>query len=199
MTKKVITLLSFLILTALNAQEVTERMTIPGPLDYAGTEFLLTRSSHPSKVLYVQDYIPRDATLADFGEMVPIYYFQKDINIEDAVKQKVQEIQRKMENDKFASVNLTESPDGSDFVVDYVITKSPEGKTPSAEFNIYRFKEINNGTSKDLMILVYTKRSNGDLKTLTKNFSKSKNFELDRMIGFKVPELKIIEGTELTK
>lgn len=173
------------------SQEAEDLLSIPGPVNFEGTEFFLKRSNQPSKVIVVQDYLPRDQDLSNFTEMLSFYYFTKEIAADGAAKQKIQEVQRKMEKDRFADVNLTENEAGREFVVDYVLSKSPEGKTPSADFNVYRFKEIATGAGKHLLIVVYTKRESGDLKSISKNFSRSRVTELSRMINFQLPAITL--------
>ena len=106
------------------SQEAEDLLSIPGPVNFEGTEFFLKRSNQPSKVIVVQDYLPRDQDLSNFTEMLSFYYFTKEIAADEAAKQKIQEVQRKMEKDRFADVNLTENEAGREFVVDTGLSRS---------------------------------------------------------------------------
>ncbi len=175
-----------------NAQEVRDLLSIPGPIELDGTEFFLAWSKEASKTLMRQQYMPRDERIEDFNQILDFSYFTKEIDIELAVRQKVESIQNRAEKDKFAKVNVTESPDGSEFVVDYFISETPEKGDAFVEYNIYRFKPYNNGTQKNFLILAYAKRMYGDPKLAAKALAKQRDQLMLNLIEYKIPEIKVV-------
>lgn len=175
-----------------NAQEVRDLLSIPGPIELDGTEFFLAWSKEASKTLMRQQYMPRDERIEDFNQILDFSYFTKEIDIEHAVRQKVESIQNRAEKDKFAKVNVTESPDGSEFVVDYFISETPEKGDAFVEYNIYRFKPYNNGTQKNFLILAYAKRMYGDPKSAAKALAKQRDQLMLNIIEYKIPEIKVV-------
>lgn len=175
-----------------NAQEVRDLLSIPGPIELDGTEFFLAWSKEASKTLMRQQYMPRDERIEDFNQILDFSYFTKEIDIELAVRQKVESIQNRAEKDKFAKVNVTESPDGSEFVVDYFISETPEKGDAFVEYNIYRFKPYNNGTQKNFLILAYAKRMYGDPKSAAKALAKQRDQLMLNLIEYKIPEIKVV-------
>lgn len=175
-----------------NAQEVRDLLSIPGPIELDGTEFFLAWSKEASKTLLRQQYMPRDERIEDFNQILDFSYFTKEIDLELAVRQKVESIQNRAEKDKFAKVNVTESPDGSEFVVDYFISETPEKGDAFVEYNIYRFKPYNNGTQKNFLILAYAKRMYGDPKSAAKALAKQRDQLMLNLIEYKIPEIKVV-------
>lgn len=108
-----------------------------------------------------------------------------------AVRQKVESIQQREEKDKFAKVNVTESPDGKEYIVDYFISEAPEKGNSFIEYNIYRFKQYDNGTQKSFLILAYATRIYGDLKSAARSLAKQRDHLLATMIEYKIPEIKV--------
>ena len=179
-----------------NAQEnEMSILSFPNPIEYDGTEFYITQSKQRSKTLFQEQYIPKDENLRDFNQLLDFSFFNKEIETELAVRQKVESVQQREKKDKFAKVNVTESPDGKEFIVDYFISETPENGDPFIEYNIYRFKNMENGSQKSFLIMSYAKRMYGDLKSATKALAKQRNHLMTTMIEYKIPKIKIAEST----
>lgn len=192
MVKKILFLIMFALFSGVKAQEnAAELLSIPGPIEYDGIEYYLTWSKQPSNTLFRQQYLPSDERIEDFTQLLDFSFFNKEIEMELAVRQKVESIQSREETDKFAKVNVTESPDGKEFIVDYYISEAPSKGTSFVEYNIYRFKEIMQGNQKKFLILSFAKRNYGDLKGAAKALSKQRDHLLATMIEFKIPEIKV--------
>ena len=111
--------------------------------------------------------------------------------MELAVRQRVEGIQNREKTDKFAKVNVSESPDGTEYIVDYYISESPEKGDSFIEYNIYRFKSFENGNDKSFLILAHSKRMYGDLKSSAKSLARQRDHLLTTMIEFKIPDIKV--------
>ena len=192
MIKKLFLLLLITTLSLTKAQEnARDLLSIPGPIELDGTEFFVTWSKPLSKTLYRQQYLPRDESIENFNQLLDFSYFTKEIDMELAVRQKVESIQNREETDRFAKVNVTESPDGKEFVVDYYISETPKKGEPFVEYNIYRFKPYDNGISKNFLILAYAKRIYGDQKSAAKALAKQRDHLMAMMIEYQIPEIKV--------
>lgn len=192
MFHKICTLLLICSLAFMKAQDnVPDLLAIPGPIEYNDTEFLLSWSKQSSKTLFRQQYLPRDERIEDFTQLLDFSFFNKEIEMDLAVRQKVEAIQQREEKDKFAKVNVTESPDGKEYIVDYFISEAPEKGNSFIEYNIYRFKQYDNGTQKSFLILAYATRIYGDLKSAARSLAKQRDHLLATMIEYKIPEIKV--------
>ena len=109
--------------------------------------------------------------------------------MELAVRQKVESIQKRGEKDKFSKVNVTESPTGDEFIVDYFISEAPENGNSYVEYNVYRFKQFENGGQKSFLILFYSTRIYGDLKSSAKALAKKRDQLITNMIEYKIPAI----------
>ncbi|OWR14501.1 hypothetical protein [Chryseobacterium sp. VAUSW3] len=177
-----------------NAQEnEMSILSFPNPIEYDGTEFYITQSKQRSKTLFQEQYIPRDENLQNFNQLLDFSFFNKEIETELAVRQKVESVQQREKKDKFAKVNVTESPDGKEFIVDYFISEAPENGDSYIEYNIYRFKNMENGGQKSFLIMSYAKRMYGDLKSAAKALAKQRDHLMATMIEYKIPEIKVAQ------
>ncbi|HPZ25848.1 MAG TPA: hypothetical protein PKV58_07980 [Kaistella sp.] len=190
MLKKIFLLFLIGSLTFVKAQE-TDLLSIPNPVEYDGTEFFLARAKQRSKTLFQQQYIPKDEQLENFNQIIDFSFFNKEIEMELAVRQKVESVQSR-KDDKFAKVNVTESPDGTEYIVDFYISEAPEKGDSFVEYDIYRFKKFDNGTQKSFLMLNYAKRIYGDLKSAAKLLAKQRDQLMTGMIEYKIPEIKVL-------
>lgn len=172
--------------------QITDLLSIPGPIELDGTEFFLNWSKQPSKTLFRQQYLPRDENIADYNQLLDFSFFNKEIEMELAVRQKVEMVQQRAEKDKFAKVNVTESPDGKEFIVDYFISETPPKGNSFVEYNVYRFKQFEVGKQKSFLMLSYAKRLYGDLKSSAKSLAKDRDHLMATMIEYKIPEIKVV-------
>lgn len=196
MIKKLFLLMLIGTLSFAKAQEVAASiLSIANPVEFDGTEFFLNQSKQRSKTLFQEQYIPKDESIENFNQLMDFSFFNKEIDIELAVRQKVEMVQQREEKDKFAKVNVTESPDGKEYLVDYFISESPEKGDSYVEYNIYRFKQFDNGTQKSFLILSYAKRIYGDLKSAAKSLAKQRDHLMTTMIEYKIPEIKAAEAS----
>jgi len=180
--------------TLIHAQETeTSILSFPNPIEYDGTEFYIIQSKQRSKTLFQEQYIPKDENLRDFNQLLDFSFFNKEIETELAVRQKVESVQQREKKDKFAKVNVTESPDGKEFIVDYFISEAPENGDSYIEYNIYRFKNMENGGQKSFLIMSYAKRMYGDLKSAAKALAKQRDHLMATMIEYKIPEIKVAQ------
>lgn len=174
----------------LKCQQVTDRLGIAGPVEFNGTEFFLSWSKQNSKLLYLQQFLPRDERIEEFNQLLNFSYLNKDIEIEEAVRQKVAQIQKMQEAMKNTILNVTESPDGKEFIIDYTLVETPEKGNAFLEYNVNRFKKTG-ADSKALLVLAYSKRIYGDTRSAAKMITKERNGLMTAMIEYKVPPITL--------
>ena len=192
MLKKIFLLLFISTLSIVKAQDnVPDLLSIPGPIEYDGTEYFLSWSKPMSQTLFRQQYLPIDERIEDFTQLLDFSFFNTEIEMELAVRHKVEGIQERGKKDKFAKVHVIESPDGAEYIVDYFISESPEKGDSYIEYNVYRFKNYTNGTDKSFLILAHAKRMYGDLKSSAKSLARQRDHLITTMIEFKIPEIKV--------
>ena len=190
MFKKFTILFFITALSFLKAQDdAVDLISVPGPIEFNDTEFLLAWSKQPSKTLFRQQFLPRDERIEDYNQLLDFSFFNKEIEMELAVRQKVESIQKRGEKDKFSKVNVTESPAGDEFIVDYFISEAPENGNSYVEYNVYRFKQFENGGQKSFLILFYSTRIYGDLKSSAKALAKKRDQLITNMIEYKIPAI----------
>lgn len=166
-------------------------------LTFNETKYVLATATQKSKVLYIQDYIPEDERVEDASNTVSIYYFNKEIDAKEATYSKTGELDNRQNTDKFCTYNVTENPNGTEFVVDFFTSNIPKSKdepTPeqeSSDYNIYRFRNVMNGEKSVFMIIAYKEKYIGDTKSFQKIIGKKRNKLMEGMITLTVPNITL--------
>lgn len=167
--------------------EVIDRLNIPGPITFNDGEFILAMSKQNSATWAQQQYILRDDDLKNYKELINISYFDKEIDMETAVKQKVDFIEKRKSKDKNTFMDVTESPDGKEIIVDYLTTDTPKEGESFAEYNLDRFKSYDVNGKKSFVIFSYSKRTAGDLKYAARSLSKERSRLMEAAIKTAIP------------
>lgn len=177
--------------TATTPAEVIDRLNIAGPLTFRESEYFLTWSKQNSPTWAQQQYILRDDDFKNYKELINFSYFDKEIDMETAVKQKVEYVEKRKDRtqDKYSFVSVTESPDGKEIVVDYLVTVVPQEGESYAEYNIDRFKGFDAGGKKSFLIFSYSKRLVGDLKYASKSLTKERSRLMEGVITMAIPPI----------
>ncbi len=191
-------LLFFIFSCPLFSQEVLDYIGIP-EVNFGETKLVLAESSQKSKILYVQDYIPEDSRLDDAPYTISIYFFNKNIDAKEATYQKTEELERRQETDKYSTFNVTENPNGTEFIVDFFTSNiakkkekdEPEPEQEMADYNIYRFRNVLLGEESAFMIISYKQNNIGDTKYFIKSVGKSRNKLMENIITMTIPNVTL--------
>jgi len=175
---------SLLLITFVN--EPIERLGIKGPLVFGDTSFQLAWTDKPNEKYYVQEYLPKNESLEKFNQMLSVYLFITDTSPKIAVQQKIKWLDEKKKTDPVCNYNLIESPDGKEFILDFILSQSQSNKMTTVEFNVYRYAKLNLNGKEAISVYSYSKRSYGDsIATFLTDLSKDKNKYLNQMIAAK--------------
>ena len=173
--------------------DITDRLGIKGPLTFSNTKLELAWSDKPSENYYVQEYIPNGEQIGNFKQMLTVHLFTSATIPEAAVQQKAKWLVERKKTDAICNYQITESPDGKEFILDFLVGESKDGKMTIAEFNVYRYQRIEVEGKDALLVSAYSKRSYGDnITPFLTTLGADRNFYLNEMISFSLPSLKII-------
>jgi hypothetical protein len=171
-----------------------DRLGVKGPLVFNKINFKLTWTDKPNDKYYIQEYLPVGEKSESFNQMLTIHLFVTDITTENAVKQKVKELTARKQYDAVCNFQVSESPDGKEKIVDFLLGESKEDNLTIVEFNVYRYKQILiDKKKKAIIVYAYTKRSYGnEIKSFLKSLDDYKTQYLNEMISAEIPTVKIV-------
>jgi hypothetical protein len=186
-------LLSFLSFSFTTLNDQIERLGIKGPLEFNKKIYKLAWTDKPNEKYYIQEYLPEGEKIESFNQMLTIHLFDTDLNAEEAVQLKVKELTQRKKTDPVCNYVVNESPDGKEFMVDFLLGESKGEKMAIVEFNVYRYKQIDLGNSKKgILVYAYSKRSYGDqINTFFQTLKNDRMEYLNHMISTDLPAVSI--------
>ena len=177
---------------AVTSTAAKDRLGVSGPLQFNKTNFNLAWSDKPNETYYVQEYVPKGENVEHFNQLLTINVFNRPVNLEDAAKQKINELNERKKIDPDCNYAVSRSKDGKEFMIDFLLSEGT-GANAIVEFNIYHYKQIITANNKPaLIIYAYSKRSYGDATTgFLKNLKTERPALLQAMSTTQMPQVKI--------
>jgi len=171
-----------------------DRMGVKGPLVFNKTSFDLSWTDKPNDTYFIQEYLPAGEKTESFTQLLTLHLFNKDIPLKNAVDQKIQELNNRKRTDAVCNYAITQKPGGTEYMVDFILSESVNGKMSIAEFNIYRYKQVQLGTKKGILVYAYSKRSYGnDITGFLKKLKTDRTTLLNAMAATEMPVVSISE------
>ena len=189
-------LLSLLFLSfTISSDKVEDTLGVKGPLKFNNIDFNLAWTDKPTENYYIQEYLPDGEKVESFNQMLTIHLFDTDINTKEAVQQKVKDLTKRKKTDPVCNYVMTESPDGKEFMVDFLLGESKCDKMTIVEFNVYRYKQVELGANKKgILVYAFSKRSYGDdITPFFKTLRSDRTGYLNQMISAEIP-LVAVDG-----
>lgn len=170
-----------------------DKLGIKGPLKFDNTSFKLSWTDKPNDNYYAQEYLPATEAPKNFNQMLTVHLFITETDTKNAVQQKVKELENRKKSDQLCNYVVNESPDGKEFMLDFLLGESKENKMNIAEFNVYRYKQVYLGNNKKaIMVYAYSKRSYGEaITTFLSGLGEERTKYLNEMISTEIPTIKI--------
>ena len=175
--------------------EPIDRIGVAGPLVFNDTVFNLAWAAHPDETYYVQEYLPEGENVETFDQMLAVHVFLREVKPKKAVEQKAKELKKRSKIDPVCNYAIWNSPDKSEYIIDFIVGESENNISTLVEFDIYRYKEIplDNG-EKGLMVLMYCKRGyRPNIRLFFKWLADTRIGLIDKMTQMEVPVVSIAE------
>jgi hypothetical protein len=188
-------ILSILLMAFVSPVDVpVDRLNVKGPLQFDNTSFELVWTDKPNETYCIQEYLPAGEKVEQFNQMLTLHVFDKPMTAEDAARLKIQELVKRKKTDPVCQFKLTESPDGKEFMVDFLLGESKDDMMTIVEFNLYHYQQIDLGNGrKGIRVYAYSKRAYGDnITSFLQNLDRTRY--LNAMISSKIPVVKLIGG-----
>jgi len=172
-----------------------DRIGVRGPLTFDKTTFGLAWTSKPTDSYYIQEYLPNKENADHFNQMLSIFLLVADIQAKDAVQQKIEELNERKKTDPTCNYIVNQSPDGKEYMLDFVLGESKNNKMDVEEFNIYRYKQValaKKGNA--ILVYAYSKRAYGDgITPFLKNLKSDRVKLINVMVASEMPTVTIVD------
>ena len=123
-----ITLMSIATLCLGNASSIhnnqaTDYLGVPGPIKYDRVEYNLAWSASPEKNYFKQEYLPNGSQPDKFSQMILIEALITNYTLEDIIRVKLMELEKRKKDDPVVNYKLFNKPDKTDYLLDFIISE----------------------------------------------------------------------------
>jgi hypothetical protein len=168
--------------------QAKDYLDIPGPIKYDKIEYNLAWSAMPEKNYIKQEYIPSGHTTDDFNKMILIEALVTNNNVEDIVKIKLMELEKRKKVDPVVNYQSFNKPDKNDYLLDFLVSEGKDNLS-MVEWNVYRYKAFKDSSGhQGVMVFGFVSRE-------TKNITDY----LDTLSGFRKQQIKILASYPVPK
>ena len=166
---------------------------IPETLTFNDMAFKLSWSSHPNTSYYKQEYLPQGDDADHFNDMVLIDFIQTDLSVRKVASAQVNKIKERQKTDQVCNYKFSENPDGSEFILHFLMSDGTADKVALVEWNAYHYKPYTDKASHKGVLLfgfshrAYTNKIIPFLNSLTDYM----DVHLNALVKYPVPEIQI--------
>ncbi len=170
-----------------------ERIGIKGPFTFNQTQFKLAWTAKPNDFYYIQEYLPAGEIPEKFNQMITYYLLDKNVEVKAAVSQKVKELENRKKTDPTCNYVVSESPDGKEFIVDFILSESQGNELSTVEFNVYRYQRVEiKPDQPGVLVCAYSKRAyENEITTFLNRLKDDRVAFINEMISLKIPTVKL--------
>lgn len=176
-----------------SSAQVVNYYGTPESINFNGIDFSLSWSSHPNTIYYKHEYIPRGENSERFNNMLMLDFIEGDFKLKDVVQLQIDKIQDRKKTDAVANYDLIQSPDGKEFILDFLMSTSKDGKVNLIEWNAYHYKSYTDkaGHNGVLLFALSHRAYDNDVDTFLKSLREYRTENRNALIKFPTPEIQI--------
>lgn len=112
---------------AQSAEPPVDRLGIPGPIEFAGTQYHLAWSAPPSADYTKHEYLPSGQKPETYTDMISVELLTSGVNAADAVKAQTGMLDQRKGADPLVNYRLLQNPNNGQAVLDFLMSDESTG------------------------------------------------------------------------
>ena len=189
----VLILLSIVSFTEKIKSDIVDYYDISQSIDFNGLKYRLSWSSHPNNQYYKQEYIPQGNSISKFEDMVVIDFLRSDITLLNAVQAQIKILTDRKKTDAVCNYNLVNSPDGKEYILDFLMSEGDSNGISILEWNAYHYKVyVDKAGHKGVLLFGVSHRAYDDkVQTFLASLKTYRDTYTNALIGYSMPEIQV--------
>lgn len=186
--------ISFLTLTSfMKSDEVVNYYSIPKTVKFNKLNYQLSWSAHPTTSYYKQEYLPQGETGDHFNNMIMIDFIQTGASVKEAVTAQVNKILERKKTDAVCNYEVNENPDGTEFILDFLMSESKGSEMNLLEWSAYHYKAYTDQAGhRGILLFGICHRAYGEeTGAMLKGLKTYRTPNINELIGYPMPEIQI--------
>ncbi len=143
--------------------QATDRLGVPGPIDFEGEAFALAWSSQPSETYVKQEYLPAGQSAERYDQMVLVETVTSGIAVMDAVRAQVYMLNQRKATDPLVNMEVIQNAAAGEALLDFIVSSKDGNGQYIVEWNAYRYARYSDaGGNKGVMLFGISRRAYGN-------------------------------------
>lgn len=174
----------------------SDRLGVPGPIVFEGTEYRLAWSSQPSGMYIKQEYLPAGEQVDSYSRMI-ILERAGGTDVEKAVAAQLDMLGKRKEGDPLLKLDQHEPPENGQVLLDFMLSDSSTS-TLIVEWNAYRYFPVsmNDGT-RGVALFAISRRGYG--KAARDFFTDLTNTRMNTIQALRSYDLRALSGPQMAQ
>lgn len=161
---------------------------IPGPIEFAGTQYHFAWSARPSAGYVKHEYLPSGQSPASYTDMISIELNTAGVSLTDMVKAQTAMLDQRKRSDPLVNYQFLQNPANNQVVLDFIMSDESTGAL-IVEWDAYRYVSVAMPNGKNAVALfAISRRSYGDgARDFLKALKSKRTADIDALIRHAVP------------
>jgi len=174
-------------------EDVVNYYDTPTTIVFDDINFKLAWSSHPNDSYYKQEYIPNGESVDHFNNMIMIDFIITDATTQTAANAQISNLIERKKTDAVCNYQVLKSPDGNDYMLDFVMSEGSGDNLDVIEWNAYHYKPYTDKAGhKGVLLFAISRRAYADkCMPFLKELRNYKTNQLNKLIRYPVPEITV--------
>ena len=170
------------------SNDAIDRLSVPGPIDFNGTNYHLSWTSHPSVYYYKQEYLPAGESSERFRRMVLLEAIVQGTNVNGAVAAQINMLNGRRPTDRTVNFATFRNPKTGEVILDFIVSKEGE-KEETVEWNAYRYTPLKATDGKrGVLLFGLSRRAYGaDTTEFLRGLKSSRITEVSELAHYPLP------------
>jgi hypothetical protein len=121
------------------AQDATDYLGVPGPIQYDGTDYVLAWSSKPSPRYTKQEYLPAGQAPESYEKMLLVEVLIGDIDVLGAATAQMDTLKQRKQTDPLVNMDLIRNEATGEAILDFIVSSKDDNGEYIVEWNAYRY------------------------------------------------------------
>lgn len=139
--------------------DATDRLGVPGPIAFEGTDYALAWTSQPSDSYFKQEYVPAGQQPQSYTDMFMVEAVTSGVTVENAVLAQIGMLDQRQGSDPVVNYDIIRNDATGEIILDFLV--SDLNADPIViEWNAYRYASLEDGDG--VALYAISRRGYGD-------------------------------------
>ena len=170
-----------------SAEDSEDRIGVPGPLSFDGTDYTLEWSSNPSPGYFKQEYVPAGQTVERYRSMI-LVEVAAGVNVNAALAAQTNMLNQRKGSDPLVNLDVIRNHQSGELILDFIVSDKDEKGEYIAEWNAYRYVPLPDGQSTMLFAISHRAYGNDEVRAFLANLKSVRPDQINKIARYELPD-----------